>query len=100
MESARLGRAQVWGDSQKAAYNITLSDWFNLRVIHEVQRSGNRIFVQAGDNLLCRDIDRPVDRKELMPPPTISQSPIASVSQKFWRATPAAGQARSGSQNW
>jgi hypothetical protein len=44
--------AQLAAGTMKTAYNIALSDWFNLPVIRRIERTGNLIRIQASDNVL------------------------------------------------
>jgi hypothetical protein len=44
--------AELAKGTAKNAYNIALSDWFRAPVIHEVTRLGDRVRVEASDNVL------------------------------------------------
>jgi hypothetical protein len=48
--------AELAKGTMKTAYNIALSDWFNPPVIHEVQRHGEHIQVNASDNVLVAKV--------------------------------------------
>ena len=43
--------AELAKGTMKTAYNIALSDWFNSPVIHNIQRQGELIRVEATDNV-------------------------------------------------
>jgi hypothetical protein len=44
--------AELAAGTMKTAYNVALSDWFNPPVIHNVERTGNLVRVEASDNVL------------------------------------------------
>jgi len=48
--------AKLAEGTTKNAYNIAISDWFNPPVIHEVQRQGEHIQVNATDNVLVAKV--------------------------------------------
>jgi hypothetical protein len=48
--------AELAKGTAKNAYNLALSDWFRAPVIHEVTRLGDRIRVQASDNVLVTSV--------------------------------------------
>ncbi len=43
--------ATIGASSWKSPYNYALSDWFEAPVIHRIERAGDRIRVQASDNI-------------------------------------------------
>ena len=48
--------AQLAAGTVKSPYNWALSDWFNPPVIHDIQRMGNLIRVDASDNVMVAKV--------------------------------------------
>ena len=48
--------AQLAAGTVKSPYNWALSDWFNPPVIHNIQRMGNLIRVDASDNVMVAKV--------------------------------------------
>ena len=44
--------AELARRTMKKAYNIALSDWFNPPVVHSIERVGDTIRVEAGDDVM------------------------------------------------
>lgn len=48
--------AELAKGTMKTAYNIALSDWFNPPVIHQIQRKGVRILIEASDSVMVMKV--------------------------------------------
>jgi hypothetical protein len=48
--------AQLASGTTKNAYNIALSDWFNLPVIHRIERRDGCLRVEASDNVMVTKV--------------------------------------------
>jgi hypothetical protein len=73
--------AELARGTAKNAYNIALSDWFNLPVIHSVERQDGRIHVEATDNVL---VDRVLVTILSQEGKTLEQGQAARLDGSWW----------------
>lgn len=69
----------------KNAYNVALADWMNPPVIHRVERLGNRIRVQASDNVCVTKVSVTImDNREGV----LEQGEARQVDDRHWEYAP------------
>lgn len=73
--------AEVARQTQQPAYNIALSDWFHAPVIHEVQRQGGRILINASDNVQVTKVRITILDEQGQ---TLEQGDASAIDDSWW----------------